>query len=157
MLKDKIKEYRLLNQMTQLKLAEELGLTRQAVTRWENGDVEPSTENLIALSRIFNCKVDDLINNQEVTKNSFWSLTKENTFLIILSSLIFLFYLFQKGIWDYSMTLFLAIEIPLFLFSTIFTAILNPIVKSKEGFIALIKTPLIIIAVHALFGLLTEL
>ena len=40
-----------------------MDVTRQAVTRWESGIVEPSTENLFSLAQIFDCSVDELICN----------------------------------------------------------------------------------------------
>ena len=166
MLKDNIKIYRLSRKMTQQEIANVLNITRQAVTRWENGDVEPSTENLISLSKIFNCTVDELIHGIKVNTTNkikpsnqkvFWNIRKENIFVITLSSIIFLFYLIQMSFWSYSMTLFFVIETPIFILSTIFTASIDEDVKSRDGFISLIRPLLIILAIHILFGLITEL
>ena len=38
--------------LSQEKLAERLGLTRQAVTKWETGQSAPSTENLLHLAEV---------------------------------------------------------------------------------------------------------
>ena len=38
--------------LSQEKLAEKLGVTRNTISRWELGDVSPSAENLIALDRL---------------------------------------------------------------------------------------------------------
>ena len=35
--------------MTQLELAEKLDISRQAVSRWEQGTSDPSTENLVSI------------------------------------------------------------------------------------------------------------
>ena len=68
-LSDKLQQYRKLNKYSQEKLAELLGVSRQAVTKWENGVSAPSTENLIKLSAIYKIPLDDLINDRpEVTK-----------------------------------------------------------------------------------------
>lgn len=47
--------------MTQLELAEELDISRQAVSRWERGTSDPSTENLVSIGRLFGVSVDALI------------------------------------------------------------------------------------------------
>lgn len=56
----KIKEYRNKAGLTQKDLADELHITYQAVSRWENDDAEPSFEMLKDICRILNCSTDDL-------------------------------------------------------------------------------------------------
>lgn len=46
MLGDKIKDLRMKNSLTQKYLAERLFVTAQAVSRWENNEVEPSITTL---------------------------------------------------------------------------------------------------------------
>lgn len=48
--------------MTQLELAEALDISRQAVSRWEQGVSEPSTANLIGIGQLFDVPVDALVN-----------------------------------------------------------------------------------------------
>ena len=48
-----LKEKRLRCNMTQEFVAETLGVSRQAVSKWENGTSEPNTTNLIALSKLY--------------------------------------------------------------------------------------------------------
>ena len=48
--------------MTQLELAEKLDVSRQAVSKWERGTAEPSTENLISIGKLFDISVDVLVN-----------------------------------------------------------------------------------------------
>lgn len=48
-----IKKHRMECQMTQEFVAETLGVSRQAVSKWENGSSDPSTTNLIALASLF--------------------------------------------------------------------------------------------------------
>lgn len=48
--------------MTQLELAEKLDISRQAVSRWEQGTSEPSTENLVSIGKLFDVTVDALVN-----------------------------------------------------------------------------------------------
>ncbi len=46
--------------LSQEKLAELVGVSRQAVTKWESGSANPDTENLIRLAEIFGCGLDEL-------------------------------------------------------------------------------------------------
>lgn len=62
MIGEKIKELRINNKMTQKELAEKLYVTAQAVSRWENGEVEPSLSTLVEISKIFNVSTDELLN-----------------------------------------------------------------------------------------------
>ncbi|WP_418438690.1 helix-turn-helix domain-containing protein [Catenibacterium sp.] len=48
-----IKKHCMECQMTQEFVAETLGVSRQAVSKWENGSSDPSTTNLIALASLF--------------------------------------------------------------------------------------------------------
>ena len=47
--------------LSQLELAEALGVSRQAVSRWEVGASAPGTENLLALSRLYGVPLDELV------------------------------------------------------------------------------------------------
>jgi len=48
--------------MTQMELAEALDISRQAVSRWEQGVSEPSTANLIRIGQLFGVPVNALVN-----------------------------------------------------------------------------------------------
>ncbi len=50
---------------TQEYVAEALGVSRQAVSKWENGASEPSTANLMALSKLYGLPVDELLRSAE--------------------------------------------------------------------------------------------
>ena len=45
-------------------LAETMGVSRQAVTKWEAGQSAPSSEKLIGLAKLFQISLDDLIGNE---------------------------------------------------------------------------------------------
>lgn len=47
--------------MTQEFVAETVGVSRQAVSKWENGTSDPSTANLIALAKLYGISADELI------------------------------------------------------------------------------------------------
>jgi len=48
--------------LSQDEFAESLGVSRQAVSKWERNEAYPDTENLIAIAKFFGVKIDDLIN-----------------------------------------------------------------------------------------------
>lgn len=56
-----IKENRTRCKMTQEFVAESLGVSRQAVSKWENGTSDPSTSNLIALAKLFQIEISEML------------------------------------------------------------------------------------------------
>ena len=58
-----IKEQRTRNNMTQEFVAEHLGVSRQAVSKWESGASDPSTANLLALAKLFGISAAELLKN----------------------------------------------------------------------------------------------
>ena len=46
---------------TQEYVAEALGVSRQAVSKWENGTSDPSTANLIALAKLYGVSAEELL------------------------------------------------------------------------------------------------
>lgn len=65
-LEEKLVSLRKAKGMTQMKLAEMMNVSRQAVSRWEVGDAVPSTENLKCLSNLFEVPMDYLIKETDV-------------------------------------------------------------------------------------------
>lgn len=59
--KDVIYELRTKNGMSQDELAEKIFVTRQAVSRWENGETVPNTETLKLLSKVFDVSINTLL------------------------------------------------------------------------------------------------
>lgn len=58
-----LKENRVKCKMTQEFVSEKLGVSRQAVSKWENGSTEPSTSNLIALAELYEVSAEELLKN----------------------------------------------------------------------------------------------
>lgn len=56
-----IKAHRTRCNMTQAFVAESLGVSRQAVSKWESGSADPSTSNLIALAKLFQISPEELL------------------------------------------------------------------------------------------------
>ena len=42
-------------------MAESLGVSRQAVSKWETGTADPSTSNLLALAKLFGVSAEELL------------------------------------------------------------------------------------------------
>ena len=59
--KDIILELRTKNKLSQDELAEKVFVTRQAVSRWENGETIPNTETLKLLSKLFDVSINTLL------------------------------------------------------------------------------------------------
>lgn len=60
-LAEELRENRLRCKMTQEFVAETLGVSRQAVSKWENGSSDPSTSNLIALAKLYGISAEELL------------------------------------------------------------------------------------------------
>ena len=56
-----LKENRIRCQMTQEFVAETLGVSRQSVSKWENGTSDPNTSNLIALAKLYKISPEELL------------------------------------------------------------------------------------------------
>lgn len=56
----RIRELRTQKGLTQEALALELGISRQAVAKWEAGQAAPSTANLVALAHLLNVPLEEL-------------------------------------------------------------------------------------------------
>jgi transcriptional regulator with XRE-family HTH domain len=61
MIGDDIRKLRAEKGMTQKEIADRLFVTAQAVSRWENGEVEPSLNTITELAKIFEVSVDALL------------------------------------------------------------------------------------------------
>ena len=56
-----LKEHRMRCKMTQEFVAEQIGVSRQAVSKWESGASEPSMSNLLALAKLYGVELEELI------------------------------------------------------------------------------------------------
>lgn len=60
-----LKENRIHCKMTQEFVAERIGVSRQAVSKWESGRSDPSTSNLLALAKLYGISAEDLLKEVE--------------------------------------------------------------------------------------------
>ena len=60
-IRDALKNLRIKNGLTQEQMAERAMVTRQAVSRWENGETQPNTDTLQILSKAFDVSINTLL------------------------------------------------------------------------------------------------
>lgn len=60
-----LRKYRTERNMTQEFVAESLGVSRQAVSKWEKGVSDPSTSNLLALAKLYSVSAEELLKEVE--------------------------------------------------------------------------------------------
>lgn len=78
-----IKEIRVKNNLTQKEFAEKLGVTFQAVSKWENGKNIPDISLLKEISRMFNVDINEILDGKKKQKN-------KNILLYIVSGFVLL-------------------------------------------------------------------
>ncbi|WP_443771034.1 helix-turn-helix transcriptional regulator [Anaerostipes sp.] len=61
---EKLKLLRKQENMSQEQLAAKLGVSRQAVTKWETGAGIPDIENILSISKLFDISMDELFSNE---------------------------------------------------------------------------------------------
>ncbi len=65
---NKLQKLRKANGYSQEELADRLGISRQAVSKWERAEASPDTDNLILLAKIYNVSLDDIISEEDITE-----------------------------------------------------------------------------------------
>ncbi|MBQ7374154.1 MAG: helix-turn-helix domain-containing protein [Clostridia bacterium] len=67
---NKLYDLRKTTGLSQEELADKLGVSRQAISKWERGEALPDTANLIALAKLYNVSLDELVGNDNATKSA---------------------------------------------------------------------------------------
>lgn len=57
---ERLKQRRLAHELSQEQVAEHLGISRQAVAKWEGNQTSPSADNLLALAALYQVSLDEL-------------------------------------------------------------------------------------------------
>ena len=65
---NRLQKLRKENGYSQEQLALELGISRQAVSKWERAESSPDTDNLILLARLYNVSLDELLSTDDSTE-----------------------------------------------------------------------------------------
>ncbi len=87
-LSDQLKKYRLLNKLTQEDLAQQIHITRQAISRWENDLSEPDLTTLKKMADLYNIQLEELVNGNIYDYEAKHNQLKFYYFLSILSYII---------------------------------------------------------------------
>ena len=77
LLNEKLKKLRKEKSLTQEALAEKLNVSRQAITKWENGTGTPDIDNLKSISDFFEVSLDELLKDELALKNNDFMIRKE--------------------------------------------------------------------------------
>ena len=75
---DKLPKLRKENNLSQELLADKLGVSRQAVSKWESGSSYPDMEKMIDMCKILNCTLEDLLDDGVVKETNSSNNTKIN-------------------------------------------------------------------------------
>ena len=76
--------------LSQEALAARLGVSRQAVSKWERSESSPDTDNLIALAQLYGLSLDDLLYVDEEIRDSCITLT--HPFVLYFFILLFIIF-----------------------------------------------------------------
>lgn len=66
---DKLAKQRKDNNLSQEQLADRLGVSRQAVSKWESGSSYPDMDKMIKMCKILNCTLEDLLDDGTISKD----------------------------------------------------------------------------------------
>ena len=67
---DNLRNLRKTKKISQEKLAEKVGVSRQSVSKWECGEAYPEMDNILTLCNIFHCTINDLVHEDLTDINS---------------------------------------------------------------------------------------
>ena len=101
---EQLQRQRKLRNMSQNELADKLKISRQSISKWENGASLPSFSNVLAISELFDVSLDELIKGDVELMNKFEDdkirLSKTETIFIVGLPLAFFSFIFiySKGI-----------------------------------------------------------
>ena len=70
MLEQRVSELRKASGWSQVEVAKRLGVAKQTVSNWENGNIQPSIEMLVSLAGLFNVSTDYLLGLEDLSRLS---------------------------------------------------------------------------------------
>lgn len=150
---DKLAKLRKNNNLSQEQFADKIGVSRQAVSKWESGSSYPDMDKIIQMCKILNCNLDDLLDdgvieskesNNKINFNSylndflnfitkvynmFWSMKLKDKVKCIFEMFVILIILFTIGMIVYSLISDLIFDslLSVPVVSTIINVIIDPL------------------------------
>lgn len=86
---EKLKNYRKLKNLTQEEVAEKIGVSGQAVSKWEKGECLPDCYNLKILGKVYQVSVDTLLDAEEIESvDSLTGISNKHHFMSYSNTLI---------------------------------------------------------------------
>ncbi len=76
---NRLVELRKKNGLSQEELANKLGISRQAISKWERAEASPDTDNLICLAKLYNCSLDELLRTDSTVEEIVLENEQDNT------------------------------------------------------------------------------
>lgn len=76
---ERLQELRKENKYSQEQLAEKLGVTRQAISKWESAQGNPDINNIIKLSEIYNVSTDYLLKGEKTMPEPIKTICETNS------------------------------------------------------------------------------
>ncbi|MGN1015316.1 MAG: helix-turn-helix domain-containing protein [Butyricicoccus sp.] len=67
MLSENLTALRRMKKLSQEQVAEQVGVSRQALAKWESGETIPDVQRCVALAKLYEVSLDDLVNYSEKT------------------------------------------------------------------------------------------
>ena len=74
---DNLRNLRKMKNLSQEKLAEKIGVSRQSISKWECGEAYPEMDNILILCDIFNCKLTEIVHKDMTDIDSLGEEVKE--------------------------------------------------------------------------------
>lgn len=80
-LADKILQFRKALGLSQEQLAEQIGVSRQSISKWETGQSAPELDKLVTLSKVFGISTDELLGNNSENLGDTVSISHANNYV----------------------------------------------------------------------------
>ncbi len=162
----RLEQYRKQKGLTQEALGEQIGVSRQAVSSWEQGVSSPDTDNLLALAKLYGVTVDDLLTAPDAQEDfkqrreAFFDMETEKapektvksraaSFPFpVLVTLIYFFIAFTTHLWHPTWLIFLTIPI----YYTVVAWIDAARNGADRHWMEIFPYPILVVAVFLLLG-----
>jgi len=87
---ENIQFYRKKKKYSQEKVAELVGISRQAVTKWEQNQSAPSMENLLKLTEVFEIPLEALVSEESADEGETTNIPRKKNRLVLIGLLVLL-------------------------------------------------------------------